>query len=73
MENFKEEGRTGHGGVRPGAGRKPGWRSQAVATALADGLTPLEYLLQVMRDEGLEESQRMEAAKAAAPYCHPKR
>ena len=62
-----------HGGARPGAGRKPGWRSVAASEAIAAGLSPLEYMLEVMRDETLDESKRLEAAKAAAPYCHAKR
>lgn len=62
------------GGKRPGAGRKPGSRNkrtveQAEAVA-ASGLTPLDYMLSVMRNVGLDESKRLEAAKAAAPYVH---
>ena len=34
------------------------------------GLTPLDYLLSVMRDEALERDARVDAAKAAAPYVH---
>lgn len=33
-------------------------------------MTPLAYLLQVMRDAGQEQDARLEAAKAAAPYVH---
>ena len=36
----------------------------------ASGLTPLEYMLSVMRDAGADESKRLDAAKAAAPYVH---
>lgn len=39
---------------------------------MVEGLTPLEYLLSVMRDEGAEEARRVDAAKAAAPYVHPR-
>lgn len=64
------------GGKREGAGRKPGSndkfkRAQAEAIA-ASGLTPLEYMLAVLRDAGAEQAMRFEAAKAAAPYCHPR-
>ena len=38
----------------------------------ASGLTPLDYLLRVMRDESLPDQQRIDAAKAAAPYVHPR-
>lgn len=67
---------AGRGGARPGAGRKPGSankKSQEIAAKLmAEGLTPLEYMLRVMRDEAEERAVRMDAAKAAAPYVHPK-
>ncbi|TCO73767.1 hypothetical protein [Chromatocurvus halotolerans] len=62
------------GGARPGAGRKPGIRNrltqESVAFARETGETPLAFLLRVMRDEDAELERRLEAAKAAAPYCH---
>jgi len=36
------------------------------------GLTPLQYMLQVMRDVGQDEQRRLAAAQAAAPYVHAK-
>lgn len=64
------------GGARPGAGRKPGSvtkRTREIAErAIQEGLTPLEYLLRVLRDEGMDTETRMDAAKSAAPYIHPK-
>lgn len=36
------------------------------------GITPLEYLLMVMRDPGGEPKERINAAVAAAPYVHAK-
>lgn len=67
---------AGRGGARPGAGRKPGSankKSQEIAAKLmAEGLTPLEYMLRVMRDEKEDAARRMDAAKSAAPYMHPK-
>lgn len=36
-------------------------------------LTPLDYLLSVMRDSGEEGVRRMQAAQLAAPYCHAKK
>ncbi len=36
------------------------------------GLTPLEYMLKVMRDPATEPHRRGEMAKAAAPYMHPR-
>lgn len=44
---------------------------EAVAKA-EDGLSPLDYLLSVLRDQNEEGSRRIDAAKAAAPYCHAK-
>jgi hypothetical protein len=52
------------------------------AEIAASGLTPLDYMLGIVRAEtppGLDasvaiarETLRFEAAKAAAPYCHPR-
>ena len=62
------------GGRREGAGRKPGGvariDAEARKRALAGGLMPLDFLLSVMRDEDREGNVRLDAAKAAAPYCH---
>jgi hypothetical protein len=75
------------GGARPGAGRKKGSgnvKSREIAErALAEGITPLEFMLQIMRDEACPDDvpaeqklafhvKRFEAAKAAAPYVHPR-
>jgi hypothetical protein len=64
------------GGNRPGAGRKPGAPNKATAerqkAVKESGLTPIDYLLSVMRDEAVPRDERVEAAKAAAPYVHPK-
>ncbi len=65
-----------HGGPRTGAGRKLGAataKTREVADkAAAEGITPLEFMLQVMRDESAERSERLDMAKSAAPYIHPK-
>jgi hypothetical protein len=62
------------GGKREGAGRKPGSVAridyQARQKAHESGLTPLDYLLTIMRDESEDKRERLDAAKAAAPYCH---
>lgn len=72
------------GGKREGAGRKAGSAStktrEIANRAASEGITPLEFMLQVMRGEkvveGEDEAQitamQFEAAKAAAPYIHPK-
>jgi len=65
------------GGKRDGAGRPKGAPNKATAAkaeAIAEsGMTPLDYLLSVYRDPEADKSQRLDAAKAAAPYVHPKR
>lgn len=62
------------GGKREGAGRKRGALSKKtveIATRAAEeGITPLEFLLSAMRDEGQQFDKRLDAAKAAAPYMH---
>lgn len=63
-----------HGGARRGAGRKQGGANkindEARTKALAGGLTPLDYLLGLLRDETKNQDVRIDAAKAAAPYLH---
>ena len=46
--------------------------AETVAAVEASGLTPLDYLLSVMRDADLDRDARVDAAKAAAPYVHAK-
>lgn len=38
----------------------------------ASGLTPLEYMLQVLRASDSTAAERMDAAKAAAQFVHPR-
>jgi hypothetical protein len=40
--------------------------------AVREGLTPLEYMLAVLRDESVEPDRRDRMAAAAAPYIHPR-
>lgn len=35
-------------------------------------MTPLEYLMSVVRDPSVSLSMRVQAAKAALPFCHAK-
>lgn len=63
------------GGARPGAGRRKNGKNKLSQEAIAkanEGISPLDYLLSVMRDAGADEGRRLDAAKAAAPYAHPK-
>jgi len=64
------------GGRRPGAGR-PRSRVRALTREIAnrcaeEGITPLEFMLRVMRDESVDLQTRADMAKSAAPYIHPR-
>jgi hypothetical protein len=77
------------GGSQPGerrGGRKKGTPNKASAAKAAEiassGITPLEYMLKVMRApipsragpqlKAALEANKLDAAKSAAPYVHPK-
>ncbi len=68
----------GRGGVRPGAGRPKSGVASLIkieakalsAASLADGVTPLQYMLTVMRDPTASTSRRDRMATVAMPYCH---
>jgi hypothetical protein len=83
----KSKTQSGRGGARKGAGRKVGSATkktrEIAERAMQDGITPLEFMLQIMRTEpsdAIEDRRilqsiiemRFEAAKAAAPYMHPR-
>ena len=63
------------------AGKKTGGRTKGTpnkataakaAAVQASGLTPLEYMLTVLRDEQASPGDRQWAAEKAAPYVHPR-
>lgn len=62
------------GGARPNSGRPKGAVNKATAKAKAEaeasGVMPLEFMLSVMRDPLAERAERLDMAKAAAPYVH---
>lgn len=67
------------GGYRPGAGRPKGARNrpksimpafEPVPAVISAGVTPLEYMLSVMRDGDADPTRRDRMAIAAAPFCH---
>ena len=64
------------GGKREGAGRPSGAVTkrtrEAAEKAASEGLTPLDYMLSILRDETQEQEKRMWAAEKAAPYVHAK-
>ncbi len=45
-------------------------RRRASAAVADEGLTPLQYMVQVLRDESQTHAVRMDAAKTVAPYLH---
>lgn len=62
-------------GAKTGGRRKgtPNKASAAKAVEIAEsGVTPLDFMLTVMRDPAKEFDVRLDAAKSAAPYVHPK-
>jgi hypothetical protein len=72
--------KAGSGGKRKGAGRKKGGKSaktelrltKSVEILISGELTPLDFIVAVMRNEDVDLATRFDAAKAAAPYVHPK-
>lgn len=64
----KPKGAPKSGGRSPGTPNRKTAETQAAVEA--SGLTPLEYLLSVMRDVGADEQRRVAAANMAAPYVH---
>lgn len=86
MAENNQTNSNGRGGARKGAGRKAGSataRTREIADkAMAEGISPLEYMLEVMRKDISDEAEpetmwkamamKFEAAKAAAPYIHPR-
>lgn len=66
-------------GSKPGerrGGRQKGVPNRATAAKAAEvaasGLTPLDFMLNILRDREATTADRFEAAKAAAPYVHPR-
>ena len=58
------------GGRRKGSINK---KTRAIADhARQEGLTPLEYLCGIVRDEKQPQAVRMQAAEKALPYMHPR-
>ena len=56
---------NGHGGQREGAGRK-----STKHEYVDDGeLSPLQFMLDIMRDTNRKTADRFDAAKAALPFC----
>lgn len=70
------------GGYRPGAGRPKGAKTKhnkaetvtdINAAAASENLTPLEYMLEIMRNPKEDADRRARMAIAAAPFCHARK
>jgi hypothetical protein len=63
-------------GLPKTGGRKKGSTNKATASREAEvrasGLTPLDFMLTMLRDVAQTLDNRMWAAEKAAPYVHPK-
>lgn len=64
------------GGPRANAGRPTGAiaaaSKRAKEAAEAGGIMPLDFMLEIMRDTAASRAERLDMAKAAAPYVHAK-
>jgi hypothetical protein len=72
---IEKQSKTIKGGKREGAGRKAGVRNKKTTELQkkveATGLTPLEVMLDIMRNTD-DDRLRLTAAQSAAPYVHAK-
>ena len=63
-------------GLPKTGGRKKGTSNRATAAREAaireSGLSPLDFMLSIMRNEANDIALRFDAAKVAAPYVHPR-
>lgn len=63
-------------GLAKTGGRAKGTANRATvakaAEIAASGLTPLDFMLKIMRDESQDMDRRCDMAKAAGPYVHSK-
>lgn len=65
---------TNADGTKPAGGEwSPFGRQEPPPPQDLSELTPLEFLLQVMRDPEEDKARRMNAAQLAAPYMHAKK
>lgn len=65
----KPKGLPKTGGRKAGA---PNKKPRRLAQVCNSGVSPMEFLLGVMRNEMAEFKDRLEAAKTVANYVHPK-
>lgn len=72
MAKGKKTGGRPKGGKNKATVEREAIAADRLEKLKAEGVTPLEYMLSLMRDEEALPTERFEAAKAAAPYIHPK-
>ena len=78
--NYYQDQRVmGHGGFRPGAGRKKGsqnrttkYRNQVLKRLAESGYDPLAAMIEMAQDPKNSDKIRFSAAKEIASYCFPK-
>jgi hypothetical protein len=62
-------------GLKTG-GRRRGTPNRATASKrdqiLGSGMSPLDFMVSVFRDEAQPLALRLDAARSVAPYCHPR-
>ena len=64
-----------HGGRRQGAGRPRGSGNRFtkdISEMLGNMQSPLEFMLEIMNNPNNDQRERLDAAKAAAPFIHPR-
>lgn len=60
-------------GKRGKKGEKPEIPQDILDDAKAANMTPLDYMLMVMRDKTVDDERRDRMAVSAAPYCHSRK
>lgn len=67
---------SGHGGKRPGAGRKPSAATvrtrEEAERAFDEGVTPLQVMLDMLNGRREYDEALLKVATSAAPYIHPR-
>ena len=66
------EGEDSHAAAEKSALPSSKTNAQLRQAAFDGGISPLEYMLRVMRDETASDRRRIQMARAAAAYLHPK-
>jgi hypothetical protein len=67
-----QKGRSGNPRGRPKGTRRTTSEAERQELAQRMGITPLEFLLSILRDPKAKFHEKLDAAKAAAPYMHRK-